>query len=304
MYYEHAKKSEIETFLADQPRLTQLVAETNHKLGLLAISTSQLPAFKWNGTRDKGVRMVTPSGIYVADLFLRNEDGDDETDKPKSFAIYSPNIIRSRIPRSMDREFGHTRISAKLSSLFTALKKVEEDITNTKYLKDHMKRQSRQLLNIVADRRHMPNRLKDAYDEFKLLNFALGIDTNLTISDTDRYRKIRAELETEMRLANESASNYNTFAKSMDVLCPLEYGYYLAQGRGDGDQQLVLESEPQFIPNLDNHPDLKVATLMLKEMETAMGKSYNYQHWADLNIAKANRGGNQTDHSVLLISKG
>jgi hypothetical protein len=45
MYYEHAKKQEIEAFLVDQPKLTQLIAETNHKLGLLAISTTELPAF-------------------------------------------------------------------------------------------------------------------------------------------------------------------------------------------------------------------------------------------------------------------
>ena len=302
MYYEHAKKSEIETFLVDQPKLTQLIAETNHKLGLLAINTVELPAFKWNAKRDKGVRMVTPKGIYVADVFLR--ESEDEDDDTKSFAIYSPNIDRSRIPRNHDREFGHTRVSAKLSSLFTALKKVNEDITNTKYLHEHIKRQSRQLLGVVANKKHMPNRLKDAYDEFKLLNFALGIDTNLTISDTDRYKKIRQELEVEMRDATDKATNYHKFSDAMDILCPLEYGYYLAQGRGDGDQQLVLESEPQFIPSLEKHPDLKVATLMLREMEVASGKSYNYQHWDDLGIAKAYRGGKQIDHSVLLISKG
>ena len=184
MYYEHALKSKIETFLVDQPKLTQLIAETNHKLGLLAINTVELPAFKWQGKREKGVRMVTPKGIYVADLFLR--ESEDEDDDTKSFAIYSPNIDRSRIPRNNDREFGHTRISAKLSSLFTALKKVNEDVTNTRYLHEHIKRQSRQLLGVVANKKHMPNRLKDAYDEFKLLNFALGVDTNLTISDTDR----------------------------------------------------------------------------------------------------------------------
>jgi hypothetical protein len=302
MYYEHAKKSEIEAFLSDQPKLMQLVAETNHKLGLLAISKSELPAFKWNAIRDKGVRMVTPKGIYVADVFLReSEDDDNDT---KSFAIYSPNIDRSRIPRNHDREFGHTRVSAKLSSLFTALKKVNENVTSTKYLHEHIKRQSRQLLGVIANKKHMPNRLSDAYDEFKLLNFALGIDTNLTISDTDRYKKIRAELELEMKDATEKAGNYNKFAESMDILCPLEYGYYLAQGRGDGSQQLVLESEPQFIPNLEKYPDLKVATLMLREMEVASGKSYNYQHWEDLGIAKAYRGGKQIDHSVLLISKG
>jgi hypothetical protein len=246
--------------------------------------------------------MVTPKGIYVADVFLREtEDDDNDT---KSFAIYSPNIDRSRIPRNMDREFGHTRISAKLSSLFTALKKVNEDITKTKYLHEHIKRQSRQLLGVIANKKHMPNRLNDAYDEFKLLNFALGVDTNLTISDTDRYKKIRAELEMEMREATERASGYHKFAESMDILCPLDYGYYLAQGRGDGDQQLVLESEPQFIPNLEKYPDLKVATLMLREMEVASGKSYNYQHWDDLGIAKAYRGGKQIDHPVLLISKG
>jgi hypothetical protein len=302
MYYEHAKKQEIETFLVDQPKLTQLIAETNHKLGLLAISTVELPAFKWQAKRDKGVRMVTPKGIYVADVFLRENEGDDND--TKSFAIYSPNIDRSRIPRSMDREFGHTRISAKLSSLFTALKKVNEDITNTKYLHEHLKRQSRQLLGVVASKKHMPNRLKDAYDEFKLLNFALGVDTNLTISDTDRYKKIRQELEVEMRDATDKATNYHKFSDAMDILCPLEYGYYLAQGRGDGDQQLVLESEPQFIPDLEKYPDLKVATLMLKEMEVASGKSFNYQHWDDLGIAKAYRGGRQIDHPVLLISKG
>lgn len=302
MYYEHAKKSEIEAFLVDQPKLTQLIAETNHKLGLLAINTVELPAFKWNAKRDKGVRMVTPKGIYVADVFLR--ESEDEDDDTKSFAIYSPNIDRSRIPRSHDREFGHTRVSAKLSSLFTALKKVNEDITNTKYLHEHIKRQSRQLLGVVANKKHMPNRLKDAYDEFKLLNFALGVDTNLTISDTDRYKKIRQELEVEMRDATDKATNYHKFSNAMDILCPLEYGYYLAQGRGDGDQQLVLESEPQFIPSLEKHPDLKVATLMLREMEVASGKSYNYQHWDDLGIAKAYRGGKQIDHSVLLISKG
>jgi len=302
MYYEHAKKSEIEAFLSDQPRLTQLIAETNHKLGLLAINTVELPAFKWNAKRDKGVRMVTPKGIYVADVFLReSEDDDNDT---KSFAIYSPNIDRSRIPRSHDREFGHTRMSAKLSSLFTALKKVNEDVTNTKYLYEHIKRQSRQLLGVIASKKHMPNRLNDAYDEFKLLNFALGIDTNLTISDTDRYKKIRAELEAEMQDATERAGNYHKFAESIDILCPLEYGYYLAQGRGDGDQQLVLESEPQFIPNLEKYPDLKVATLMLRELEVASGKSFNYQHWEDLGIAKAYRGGKQIDHPVLLISKG
>lgn len=302
MYYEHAKKSEIEAFLVDQPKLTQLIAETNHKLGLLAINTVELPAFKWNAKRDKGVRMVTPKGIYVADVFLR--ESEDEDDDTKSFAIYSPNIDRSRIPRSHDREFGHTRVSAKLSSLFTALKKVNEDITNTKYLHEHIKRQSRQLLGVVANKKHMPNRLKDAYDEFKLLNFALGVDTNLTISDTDRYKKIRQELEVEMRDATDKATNYHKFSNAMDILCPLEYGYYLAQGRGDGDQQLVLESEPQFIPSLEKHPDLKVATLMLREMEVASGKSYNYQHWDDLGIAKAYRGSKQIDHSVLLISKG
>ena len=302
MYYEHAKKSEIEAFLVDQPKLTQLIAETNHKLGLLAINTVELPAFKWNAKRDKGVRMVTPKGIYVADVFLR--ESEDEDDDTKSFAIYSPNIDRSRIPRSHDREFGHTRVSAKLSSLFTALKKVNEDITNTKYLHEHIKRQSRQLLGVVANKKHMPNRLKDAYDEFKLLNFALGVDTNLTISDTDRYKKIRQELEVEMRDATDKATNYHKFSNAMDILCPLEYGYYLAQGRGDGDQQLVLESEPQFIPSLEKHPDLKVATLMLREMEVASGKSYNYQHWDDLGIAKAYRGGKQIDHPVLLISKG
>jgi hypothetical protein len=302
MYYEHAKKQEIETFLVDQPKLTQLIAETNHKLGLLAISTVELPAFKWQAKRDKGVRMVTPKGIYVADVFLRENEGDDND--TKSFAIYSPNIDRSRIPRSMDREFGHTRISAKLSSLFTALKKVNEDITNTKYLHEHLKRQSRQLLGVVASKKHMPNRLKDAYDEFKLLNFALGVDTNLTISDTDRYKKIRQELEVEMRDATDKATNYHKFSDAMDILCPLEYGYYLAQGRGDGDQQLVLESEPQFIPDLEKYPDLKVATLMLREMEVASGKSFNYQHWEDLGVAKAYRGGRQIDHPVLLISKG
>jgi hypothetical protein len=302
MYYEHAKKQEIETFLVDQPKLTQLIAETNHKLGLLAISTVELPAFKWQAKRDKGVRMVTPKGIYVADVFLRENEGDDND--TKSFAIYSPNIDRSRIPRNMDREFGHTRISAKLSSLFTALKKVNEDITNTKYLHEHLKRQSRQLLGVVASKKHMPNRLKDAYDEFKLLNFALGVDTNLTISDTDRYKKIRQELEVEMRDATDKATNYHKFSDAMDILCPLEYGYYLAQGRGDGDQQLVLESEPQFIPDLEKYPDLKVATLMLREMEVASGKSFNYQHWDDLGIAKAYRGGRQIDHPVLLISKG
>jgi hypothetical protein len=246
--------------------------------------------------------MVTPKGIYVADVFLRESENDD--DDTKSFAIYSPNIDRSRIPRSHDREFGHTRVSAKLSSLFTALKKVNEDVTNTKYLHEHIKRQSRQLLGVVANKKHMPNRLKDAYDEFKLLNFALGVDTNLTISDTDRYKKIRQELEAEMRDATDKATNYHKFSDVMDILCPLDYGYYLAQGRGDGDQQLVLETEPQFIPNLDNHPDLKVATLMLKEMEVASGKSFNYQHWEDLGVAKAYRGGRQVDHPVLLISKG
>jgi len=302
MYYEHAKKSEIEAFLSDQPRLTQLIAETNHKLGLLAISTTELPAFKWQGKREKGVRMVTPKGIYVADAFLR--DSEDDDNDAKLFAIYSPNIDRSRIPRNHDREFGHTRTSVKLSSLFTALKKVNEDVTNTKYLYEHIKRQSRQLLGVVASKKHMPNRLNDAYDEFKLLNFALGIDTNLTISDTDRYKKIRAELEAEMQDATERAGNYHKFAESIDILCPLEYGYYLAQGRGDGDQQLVLESEPQFIPNLEKYPDLKVATLMLRELEVASGKSYNYQHWEDLGVAKAYRGGKQIDHPVLLISKG
>lgn len=302
MYYEHALKSKIEAFLVDQPKLTQLIAETNHKLGLLAINTVELPAFKWNAKCDKGVRMVTPKGIYVADLFLRkSEDEDDDT---KSFAIYSPNIDRSRIPRIHDREFGHTRVSAKLSSLFTALKKVNEDITNTKYLHEHIKRQSRQLLGVIANKQHMPNRLKDAYDEFKLLNFALGIDTNLTISDTDRYKKMRAELERDMQDVTDKATNYHKFSNAMDILCPLEYGYYLAQGRGDGDQQLVLESEPQFIPDLEKYPDLKVATLMLKEMEVASGKSWNYQHWDDLGIAKAYRGGKQIDHPVLLISKG
>ena len=119
MYYEHALKSEIEAFLVDQPKLTQLIAETNHKLGLLAISTVELPAFKWNAKRDKGVRMVTPKGIYVADLFLRLSE--DEDDDAKLFAIYSPNIDRSRIPRNYDREFGHTRTSVKLSSLFIFL---------------------------------------------------------------------------------------------------------------------------------------------------------------------------------------
>jgi len=302
MYYEHAKKSEIEAFLSDQPRLTQLIAETNHKLGLLAISTTELPAFKWQGKREKGVRMVTPKGIYVADAFLR--DSEDDDNDAKLFAIYSPNIDRSRIPRNYDREFGHTRTSVKLSSLFTALKKVNEDVTNTKYLYEHIKRQSRQLLGVIASKKHMPNRLNDAYDEFKLLNFALGIDTNLTISDTDRYKKIRAELEAEMQDATERAGNYHKFAESIDILCPLEYGYYLAQGRGDGDQQLVLESEPQFIPNLEKYPDLKVATLMLRELEVASGKSFNYQHWEDLGIAKAYRGGKQIDHPVLLISKG
>ena len=302
MYYEHALKSEIEAFLVDQPKLTQLIAETNHKLGLLAISTVELPAFKWNAKRDKGVRMVTPKGIYVADVFLReSEDDDDDT---KSFAIYSPNIDRSRIPRNHDREFGHTRVSAKLSSLFTALKKVNEDITNTKYLHEHIKRQSRQLLGVIANKKHMPNRLNDAYDEFKLLNFALGVDTNLTISDTDRYKKIRAELERDMQDATDKATNYHKFSDAMDILCPLEYGYYLAQGRGDGDQQLVLESEPQFIHSLEKYPDLKVATLMLKEMEVASGKSFNYQHWEDLGIAKAYRGGRGMDLPVLLISKG
>jgi hypothetical protein len=191
-----------------------------------------------------------------------------------------------------------------LSSLFTALKKVNEDVTNTKYLHEHIKRQSRQLLGVVANKKHMPNRLKDAYDEFKLLNFALGVDTNLTISDTDRYKKIRQELELEMRDATDKATNYHKFSDAMDILCPLEYGYYLAQGRGDGDQQLVLESEPQFIPDLEKYPDLKVATLMLKEMEVASGKSFNYQHWDDLGVAKAYRGGKQIDHPVLLISKG
>jgi len=302
MYYEHAKKQEIEAFLSDQPRLTQLIAETNHKLGLLAISTTELPAFKWQGKREKGVRMVTPKGIYVADVFLR--DSEDDDNDAKLFAIYSPNIDRSRIPRNMDREFGHTRTSVKLSSLFTALKKGNEDVTNTKYLFEHIKRQSRQLLGVIANKKHMPNRLNDAYDEFKLLNFALGVDTNLTISDTDRYKKIRAELEMEMREATERASGYHKFAESMDILCPLDYGYYLAQGRGDGDQQVVLESEPQFIPNLEKYPDLKVVTLMLKEMEVASGKSYNYQHWEDLGVAKAYRGGKQIDHPVLLISKG
>ena len=302
MYYEHALKSEIEAFLVDQPKLTQLIAETNHKLGLLAISTVELPAFKWNAKRDKGVRMVTPKGIYVADVFLReSEDDDDDT---KSFAIYSPNIDRSRIPRNHDREFGHTRVSAKLSSLFTALKKVNEDITNTKYLHEHIKRQSRQLLGVIANKKHMPNRLNDAYDEFKLLNFALGVDTNLTISDTDRYKKIRAELERDMQDATDKATNYHKFSDAMDILCPLEYGYYLAQGRGDGDQQLVLESEPQFIHSLEKYPDLKVATLMLKEMEVASGKSFNYQHWEDLGIAKAYRGARGMDLPVLLISKG
>ena len=264
MYYEHAKKSEIEAFLVDQPKLTQLIAETNHKLGLLAINTVELPAFKWNAKRDKGVRMVTPKGIYVADVFLR--DSEDDDNDAKLFAIYSPNIDRSRIPRNHDREFGHTRISAKLSSLFTALKKVNEDVTKTKYLHEHIKRQSRQLLGVIANKKHMPNRLNDAYDEFKLLNFALGVDTNLTISDTDRYKKIRAELERDMQDATNNATNYHKFSDAMDILCPLEYGYYLAQGRGDGDQQLVLESEPQFIPDLDKYPDLKVATLMLREM--------------------------------------
>jgi len=302
MYYEHAKKQEIETFLVDQPKLTQLIAETNHKLGLLAISTTELPAFKWNAKRDKGVRMVTPKGIYVADVFLRESEDDDND--AKLFAIYSPNIDRSRIPRNYDREFGHTRTSVKLSSLFTALKKVNEDITKTKYLHEHIKRQSRQLLGVIANKKHMPNRLNDAYDEFKLLNFALGVDTNLTISDTDRYKKIRTELEMEMREATERASGYHKFAESMDILCPLDYGYYLAQGRGDGDQQLVLESEPQFIPNLEKYPDLKVATLMLRELEVASGKSFNYQHWEDLGVAKAYRGGKQIDHPVLLISKG
>lgn len=302
MYYEHALKSEIEAFLVDQPKLTQLIAETNHKLGLLAISTVELPAFKWNAKRDKGVRMVTPKGIYVADVFLReSEDDDNDT---KSFAIYSPNIDRSRIPRNHDREFGHTRVSAKLSSLFTALKKVNEDITNTKYLHEHIKRQSRQLLGVIANKKHMPNRLNDAYDEFKLLNFALGVDTNLTISDTDRYKKIRAELERDMQDATDKATNYHKFSDAMDILCPLEYGYYLAQGRGDGDQQLVLESEPQFIHSLEKYPDLRVATLMLKEMEVASGKSFNYQHWEDLGIAKAYRGGRGIDLPVLLISKG
>jgi len=302
MYYEHAVKSDIHALVADQPKLMRLIAETNHKLGLLAFCTTELPAFKWQQKRDKGVRMVTPKGIYVADVFLRESEDDDKDEK--SFAIYSPNIDRSRIPRNHDREFGHTRISAKLSSLFTALKKVNEDVTNTKYLHEHIKRQSRQLLGVVANKKHMPNRLKDAYDEFKLLNFALGVDTNLTISDTDRYKKIRQELEAEMRDATDKATNYHKFSDVMDILCPLEYGYYLAQGRGDGDQQLVLETEPQFIPNLDNYPDLKVATLMLKEMEVASGKSFNYQHWEDLGIAKAYRGGRQVDHPVLLISKG
>ena len=302
MYYEHALKSKIETFLVDQPKLTQLIAETNHKLGLLAINTVELPAFKWQGKREKGVRMVTPKGIYVADVFLR--DSEDDDNDAKLFAIYSPNIDRSRIPRNHDREFGHTRISAKLSSLFTALKKVNEDVTKTKYLHEHIKRQSRQLLGVIANKKHMPNRLNDAYDEFKLLNFALGVDTNLTISDTDRYKKIRAELERDMQDATNNATNYHKFSDAMDILCPLEYGYYLAQGRGDGDQQLVLESEPQFIPDLDKYPDLKVATLMLKEMEVASGKSFNYQHWDDLGIAKAYRGGKQIDHPVLLISKG
>ena len=302
MYYEHAVKSDIDALVADQPKLMRLIAETNHKLGLLAFCTTELPAFKWQQKRDKGVRMVTPKGIYVADVFLRESEDDDKDEK--SFAIYSPNIDRSRIPRNHDREFGHTRISAKLSSLFTALKKVNEDVTNTKYLHEHIKRQSRQLLGVVANKKHMPNRLSDAYDEFKLLNFALGVDTNLTISDTDRYKKIRQELEVEMRDATDKATNYHKFSDAMDILCPLDYGYYLAQGRGDGDQQLVLESEPQFIPNLDNHPDLKVATLMLKEMEVASGKSFNYQHWEDLGIAKAYRGGRQVDHPVLLISKG
>jgi hypothetical protein len=301
MYYEHAKKLEIEAFLADQPKLMHLVAETNHKLGLQAFNVAELPSFKWNAKRDKGIRMVTPKGIYAADVFLR-EDEDEDRDE-KSFAIYSPNINRSRIPRVMDREFAHTRVSAKLSSLFTALKKVGENVEDTKYLNEHLKRQSRQLLQVVANKKHMPNRLSDAYDEFKLLNFALGIDTNLTISDTDRYRKIRAELEIEMKQAIDNASDYHNFAESIDVLCPLEYGYYLTQARGDGTQQLVLESEPQFIPNLDNHPDLKVAMLMVQEMETAHGKSYNYMHFKDLGVAKANRGGRGLDIPVLLISK-
>jgi hypothetical protein len=43
---------------------------------------------------------------------------------------------------------------------------------------------------------------------------------------------------------------------------------------------------------------------MLKEMEVASGKSFNYQHWEDLGVAKAYRGGRQVDHPVLLISKG
>ena len=73
MYYEHALKSKIETFLVDQPKLTQLIAETNHKLGLLAINTVELPAFKWNAKRlenKSGRQKCKPHSHYTVGLTL------------------------------------------------------------------------------------------------------------------------------------------------------------------------------------------------------------------------------------------
>ena len=302
--HEHAQpemQAELTQLLSTQHPLSLFVKEMHSRFKFHAISTQPAISLSWHRKNAyPSVYMVNPDGVFMCEIWY-GPQGEDKGDKTENvYGIYSPSAIcRDRVPRNLTRGIAqHVRESKKLSSLFTALKKCDEDIVTCSKLEEHIMRCARDASNCVGEMKKVHCVIGEAEDELSLLNFALGIDKDLTLQQTGRFKQMQEKLMKAFHKVELDSRKLLQFRKELTVLMPLyKGGFYLTKIAGEPDGSKFTLVEPiRYLPNLDAYDDVKVGFLMLKEVmaqsevDSVTKLKHSDRYYADLDIATSSNG--------------
>jgi hypothetical protein len=302
--HEHAQpemQEALTQLLSTQHPLSLFVKEMHSRFKFSAISKQAAISLAWHRKNAyPSVHMVNPDGVFMCEIWY-GPQGEDKGEKTENvYGIYSPSAIcRDRVPRNLSRTIAqHVRESKKLSSLFTALKKCDEDIVTCSKLEEHIIRCARDASNCVGQMRDVSCVVAEAEDELSLLNFVLGIDKDLTLQQTGRFKQMHEKLTKAFAKAELDSRKLLQFRKELTVLMPLyKGGFYLTKIEGESDGSKFTFVEPiRYLSNLDEHDDLKVGFLMLKEVmsqgdvDSVTKLRHSDMYYKDLDIATSSNG--------------
>ena len=302
--HKHAQpemQAELTQLLSIQQPLSLFVKEMHSRFKFHAISTQPAISLSWHRKNAyPSVHMVNPDGVFMCEIWY-GPQGEDKGEKTENvYGIYSPSAIcRDRVPRNLSRTIAqHVRESKKLSSLFTALKKCDEDIVTCSKLEEHITRCARDASNCVGEMRKVHCVIEESEDELSLLNFVLGIDKDLTLQQTGRFKQMHEKLTKAFAKVELDSRKLLQFRKELTVLMPLyKSGFYLTKIAGElGGSKFTFVEPIRYLPNLDEHDDLKVGFLMLKEVmaqgdvDSVTKLKHSDRYYADLDIATSSNG--------------